>query len=289
MHNSVVSIIVPCYNQAQYLSESLRSVLDQSYTYWECIIINDGSSDDTEEVALNWTKKDFRFKYLKKENAGVSAARNSGIKLSIGKYILSLDADDLIESTYLEKAVCVLENNFDIGIVYCNASYFGNKSGRWILPTHSLKQSLISNTIFCTALFRKSDFNITNGYNTNMVDGYEDWDFWLCLIERGIKVSKISENLFFYRIRTNSRNNSIDFKKLICLHNQIIQNHIALYQKHFRNPYIIIDYLEFRKGLSGGIIKMITHILKNMSLKVFIFIIHYKLNLIFRLKAAILQ
>ena len=287
--NNLVSIIVPCYNQAQYLTETLQSVLEQTYTNWECIIINDGSPDNTEEIALELTKKDSRFKYISKKNEGVSAARNYGIKFSSGKYILPLDSDDLIDKTYLEKAVPVLENNSDIGIVYCNASYFGNKSGRWAIPSYSLKRSLLFNTIFCTALFRKSDFNITNGYNTNMVDGYEDWDFWLCLIERGIQVYKISGSLFFYRIRTNSRNNSIDFKKLINLHYQIIQNHFELYKTHFKNPYIIIDYLEFRKGLSGSAMGKIVYVLKNLSPKVLAFIICNKLNLLFRLKSALLK
>lgn len=287
--SSLVSVIVPCFNLAQFLPEALQSVLDQSYMNWECIIINDDSSDNTEEVALNWKKKDDRFIYLKKENEGVSAARNYGINFSKGKYILPLDADDLIGSTYIEKAVRVLENNSAIGIVYCNASYFGNKKGHWILPKHSTQQSLILNTIFCTALFRRTDFNRTNGYNTNMKEGYEDWDFWLYFIEQGIKVHQIPENLFFYRIRSNSRNSSIDFIKLINLHKQIIQNHLELYHKHFKNPYIIVDYLEFRKGLSGGIAKTAMYIFKNLSLKVFIFIIRYKLNLIFRLKAAIFQ
>lgn len=73
---SLISVIVPCYNQAQYLDECLQSVLDQTYQNWECIIVNDGSPDNTEEIALRWTKKDSRFRYLKKENEGLSSARN---------------------------------------------------------------------------------------------------------------------------------------------------------------------------------------------------------------------
>lgn len=66
-----VSVIVPCYNQAKYLSEALQSVLDKTYENWECIIVNDGSPDNTEEVAKQWVEKDSRFKYFYKENGGL--------------------------------------------------------------------------------------------------------------------------------------------------------------------------------------------------------------------------
>ena len=189
--NNLVSIIIPCYNQARYLPETLQSVLDQTYSNWECIIVNDGSSDQTEEIALEWVSKDNRFKYLKKVNGGLADARNFGIKASVGKYILPLDSDDRIAQTYIEDAANILDKYPEIGIVYCKATFFGNQTGTWDIPKYSLRRSLLFNTIFCSALFRKNDYNKTNGYNTNMIYGYEDWDFWLSLIERGTKVYKI--------------------------------------------------------------------------------------------------
>lgn len=97
-----VSIIVPCYNQAQFLDEALQSVLDQTYTNWECIIVNDGSPDHTEEVAQKWAAKEARFVYLKKENGGVSSARNAGIEKAKGDFIQFLDSDDCIDNRKLE-------------------------------------------------------------------------------------------------------------------------------------------------------------------------------------------
>jgi glycosyltransferase involved in cell wall biosynthesis len=285
----LVSIIIPCYNQAQYLPETLQSVLNQTYTNWECIIVNDGSPDNTEEIALNWVQKDGRFRYLKKCNGGLADARNFGIRVSVGQYILPLDSDDCIEKSYIEKATKVLDEHPEIGIVYSKASFFENKTGTWNIPKYSIKRNLTQNTIFCSALFRRSDYDTTDGYNTNMIYGYEDWDFWLSILELRKQVYRIPENLFFYRYREKSMRGSINWDRMIFLHKQIIQNHLELYQKHFKNPYIIVDYLEFRKGLSGGIAKTALYILKNLSLKVFIFIIRYKLNLIFRLKAAIFQ
>ncbi|MFV8358229.1 glycosyltransferase family 2 protein, partial [Flavobacterium sp. XS1P32] len=92
MNNPQVSIIVPCFNQAQYLSEALKSVLEQTYENWECIIVNDGSPDDTKQIAQKWVEKDSRFKYIFKENGGLSSARNEGINYAKGTFILPLDA-----------------------------------------------------------------------------------------------------------------------------------------------------------------------------------------------------
>ena len=78
----LISVIVPCYKQVQYLDECLQSVLDQKYQNWECIVVNDGSPDRTEEVAKKWVKKDGRFRYIYKENGGLSSARNVGCKSS---------------------------------------------------------------------------------------------------------------------------------------------------------------------------------------------------------------
>lgn len=94
MNQPLISIIVPCYNQSQYLDECLQSVLDQTYPDWECIIVNDGSPDNTEEVARKWVEKDVRFKYFYKENGGLSSARNFGILKSEGVFVFFIDADD---------------------------------------------------------------------------------------------------------------------------------------------------------------------------------------------------
>ena len=105
----LISVIVPCYNQAQYLDECLQSVLDQTYTDWECIIVNDGSPDNTEDVAKKWVEKDTRFIYLSKENGGLSSARNAGIEIAKGEWILPLDAAEKYGKSgygeYLKKIV----------------------------------------------------------------------------------------------------------------------------------------------------------------------------------------
>ncbi len=200
----MVSVIVPCYNQAEYLDECLQSVLDQAYQNWECIIINDGSPDDTMEIALKWCEKDDRFKYLYKENGGLSSARNSGIEIASGTFILPLDADDYISENYIEVCLRKIQESIDNKIVYGKAVKFGAKNEDWLLETFSFDNLLQKNMIFCTAMYRKSDWKMVGGYDTNMKEGREDWEFWINVLKRGGIALRVNDCTFYYRVKENS-------------------------------------------------------------------------------------
>ncbi len=248
----MISVVIPAYNQAAYLPETLESVLCQTEQDWECIIVNDGSTDHTEEVSLQYVEKDSRFKYFRKENGGLSDARNYGILKSSGRYILPLDSDDLIAPAYLKEAVVILENNPSVKVVYCNAELFGEKTGLWELPSYSFDWLLHSNMIFCTSMFRKSDYLQTKGYSLEMKGGFEDWDFWLSLLETGGEVHKIQETYFFYRIRTNSMVRSMDPVVERRLKLTIYKNHIDTYTKYWGTPWELYRYKEQFAGLTEG-------------------------------------
>lgn len=239
---SMVSIIVPCYNQAKFLADALDSVLAQSYTYWECIIVNDGSVDNTEEVAKHYCARDSRFVYIYQTNAGLSAARNSGVRCSKGEYILPLDSDDKIAPRYLELALEAFSMNCTLKIVYCRAELFGLKKGEWKLPEFSLERMLGRNCIFCSAMYRRIDFDSAGGYNTNMRYGFEDWDFWLSILQNGGEVCQLDEVLFYYRIRRKSMARSLSLEKIKLLRKQIWENHRALYASHFLDPTECLEY-----------------------------------------------
>ncbi|MBS9768166.1 MAG: glycosyltransferase family 2 protein [Flavobacteriaceae bacterium] len=238
---NLISIIVPCYNQAQYLDECLQSVLEQTYTNWECIIINDGSPDNTEEVAKKWSEKDNRFKYFYKENGGLSSARNAGIKIAQGEWILPFDADDRIGNRYLEFA----EKEFDKKntIIYCKAKFFGNKNGIWNLPDFNFNNFLLGNQIFCSAFFRKELWQKCGGYDENMRDGLEDWEFWIHILsmEKNPKVYKMDYVGFYYRVKKNSMITSLNSNKEKShrAYNYIYQKHQKVYE-HFFDPFQVI-------------------------------------------------
>jgi len=127
MNNPLISVIVPCYKQAQYLDECLQSVFAQRYQNWECIIVNDGSPDETESIAKYWLGKDSRFKYLYKENGGLSSARNAGIEVASGEWVQFLDCDDLLEVNKLEHVSLFF--GMDVDVLISGYRYFYTEEG----------------------------------------------------------------------------------------------------------------------------------------------------------------
>ena len=247
----LVSVIIPCYNQGEFLEECLTSVFASSYKLVEVIVVNDGSTDNTKSI-IDELQNKFIFQVIHQENKGLAETRNVGIRVAGGKYILPLDSDDKIGQTYIENAFKTLELNLNIGIVYCKALLFGEKQGEWILPNYSFEQILTHNLIFNCALFRREDYDKTNGYNSNMKEGWEDWDFWLSLIELGLEVECLEEVGFYYRIRNNSMVRSLNKEKNDRLRKQIYLNHLDLYLNHFHNPinqyFEIKNLKEFKKS-----------------------------------------
>ncbi|MGO3238322.1 MAG: glycosyltransferase family 2 protein [Psychroflexus halocasei] len=120
----LISIIIPSYNASDFIDNVLNSVLNQSYLYWECIIINDGSTDGTEEKVNLWIKKDIRFKLVTIRNKGVSSARNEGLKHVRGEYIFFLDSDDLLDKECLNDLIKLTNSDIDI-VIGKNASTYG--------------------------------------------------------------------------------------------------------------------------------------------------------------------
>lgn len=257
---TVVSIITPCYNQSKFLSEALDSVLAQTCTNWECIIINDGSTDNTEEVALEYTRRDQRFKYIQQENQGVIAARNNAIKQSHGRYILPLDGDDKIESSFLEKAVLILDDNPQVKLVYGDVEYFGAKKGLLELRPYSFRTLLVANCFSNSVLFRRTDYDTAGGYNPTMKGGLEDWDLWISILANGGSVKKIEDVTLYYRILPSSRNSEAS-KKAQQLRNQIWKNHLDVYQREFLNLWI------FYQDITGSRLYKIFNWLRKLKRK----------------------
>jgi glycosyltransferase involved in cell wall biosynthesis len=224
------------------MDECLQSVLSQTFSAWECIIVNDSSTDDTEKNAALWLKKDPRFKYIFQENSGLSAARNSGINIAAGEWILPLDCDDKIAPDYLELAERKTTEN--PSIIYCEGEFFESRSGRIPLKNYDFKSLLIKNLIFCTALFKKEDWKKIGGYDQNMRDGLEDWDFWISLLKiNNNPVIKIPSVGFYYRIKEKSMLNDLlaNEKKLAEIQTYVFRKHSTLYTEQFPNFITLLN------------------------------------------------
>ena len=228
----MVSVVIPCHNHGIYLNESIASILAQSFTSFEIILVDDGSTEPNTLQKLDEPNLSGVRVYRIPSRQGPAAARNLGIRQATGRYILPLDADDRIGPTYLEKAVAVLESRPEIGIVYCQAEFFGAQSGAWALPPFRLPESIWEPAIFSAAMFRRSDWELAGGYSEEMRSGYEDHDFWLSLIERGRSVYQIPETLFFYRRTPHSLAQSITLDQQLAAYSLLFRRHRELFLQH---------------------------------------------------------
>jgi len=233
----VVSIIIPCFNQGKYIEETIKSVLSSTFKNFEIIIVNDGSTDTHTNRLLQHLNLESVI-VIQTENQGVSNARNTAIRNSRGKFILPLDADDKISVRYIEEAVKILEANSNIKVVTSEVELFGAASGKMSLLDYSIENLLCQNTMVCSSIFRREDFDRTMGFNPEMKHGFEDWDFWLSILGEGGNVFKIPMVHFYYRIKRNSRNTDFARKadQLKQGRYQIYKNHIDLYSNHFLDP-----------------------------------------------------
>ncbi len=127
MPSPLISIIVPCYNVEDFVSKTLQSVHSQEYSQWECIVINDGSQDNTASICKEWVEKDNRFTYYFQENQGLSAARNKGLEMANGEYIYFLDSDDLIAENTLSNLLTLTTEDTDIVYGKCAVTEGQNK------------------------------------------------------------------------------------------------------------------------------------------------------------------
>lgn len=262
MKEVLVSIIVPCYNQATYLEEALMSVLKQTYHYWECIIINDGSEDNTEEVAKNWVEKDCRFKYKYQANSGLSSARNAGLKIAKGDYIQFLDSDDLIKSKKLELQILDLVDN-DISV----SDYIPFQDGtdefvksRYLSPfllETEFKKDIILNwetlkSIPCHSVLFKMKLVIENKiYFEPTLPNHEDWVFWVKIFYFSKKIKNNPNILALYRIRNLSMCTEIYKMDLGFLKASVILENFFREVNDYRfNKYVEIKREEIIKSIN---------------------------------------
>ena len=208
----LISVVIPAYNAGQFLDETLESVLSQTYENWECIIVNDGSTDNTESVAKKWCEKDSRFRLTNKENGGHSSARNWGIKESKAEYIAFLDADDILTPDSLEVRINVLiEQNVDL--VATELQHFTDKLPKvsknnarqdaLYYAKEGLTQLMAFNKVTpSTVLCKKSVMDEVGGFTWQK--NAEDLHCWLKVLFAGYKIYRIDETLLLYRLVENS-------------------------------------------------------------------------------------
>lgn len=220
METPLVSIIIPLHNYELFISSTLDCVLEQQYNNFEVIIIDDGSRDGGSKVVEKYIFTDSRITYFYQDNSGPAAARNLGLLKASGKYVLFLDADDLISSTMITHHVAAMENDLNLGISYCEAYFFSSGQSEKLFKDLSLTmqswmpklsgdeyetvKTLIRGNIMPinAALIRKSSLERVGNFDESLIN-MEDWELWLKCAFLRIQFRYLDHQDCFVKIRVH--------------------------------------------------------------------------------------
>jgi glycosyltransferase involved in cell wall biosynthesis len=210
-----VSVIIPAYNAAPYVAETLESLFAQTYRDFEAIFINDGSTDETEARVAPFRD---RLVYIAQPNRGVMAARNAGLRIARGRYIALLDSDDLLTPRFLEVLVGMLEEDATIAAAYPNALYFGwpRHDGKLHQDAFPVSEPVTFDRVlrrecyvFGLLVFRRAVVDEVGGYDESLQgQGAEDFELWLRMLRHGHRFRFTREPLVKYRWRHDSLSNT---------------------------------------------------------------------------------
>lgn len=200
-----ISVIIPAYNQGHYLAKAVKSVLAQTYTAWEAIIVDDGSTDDTAEVAATFS--DPRIRYIYQENRGLSGARNTGIRHARGNYLTYLDSDDCFVPEKLALLVTELEDKPHLGFVAGQAipvDERGCQIGKTFKegPPEDPVRWLLGNPLHVGSVLVRRSWQERVGFFDERLRSYEDWDMWLRLARAGCQMGWVPRPVSLYRFHT---------------------------------------------------------------------------------------
>ena len=271
MNNSpLISIIIPCYNVEPFITTTLQSVLSQTYQNWECIIVNDGSSDDSEKIITDWIIRDQRFNYIFQENQGLSGSRNTGLHICKGEYVYFLDADDLLNEITIESLVSLLDQEIDI--VFGKTATTSAQNNNIIsclehdLPTNTkiansnknLLIKVIENPVNCVAhnrLYKKEFLQKNNlKFEPGLLHEDELWFFETLFYANAIILSDTVT--YYYNIgNQNSITNTFSVKNT--------ESYLKILEIIYSKYYLNNELIKFKDVISTYIthfkIKIVTH------------------------------
>jgi glycosyltransferase involved in cell wall biosynthesis len=193
-----VTIVIPCFNQGDFIDDALLSVFEQTADDFDVVIVDDGSSDGTTPEILDSLELP-RVEVIRQQNIGLAGARNRGIAAARGEYVVTLDADDELAPSYVQKLEAVLDGDDTKAFAHCWAHVFGDYEAIWATRPFNRYQLLLSNSVVGCVMLRKTAWDAVGGYDETMREGNEDWDLWIRLTEAGFANGQIMEPLFWYR------------------------------------------------------------------------------------------
>lgn len=268
MNDFLISIIIPTYNRAHIIGETLDSIIEQTYTNWECIVVDDGSTDNTNEVLADYCKNDVRFQYYKRPQSkkkGPCSCRNFGFEKSKGTFINFLDSDDFYKPITLEKIISYDKNNYDVIVTKIDFIDFKTKA---ILKQNSINSSKILEDFFvekinfyvCGPFWKRKYLEKQESLFDEEIGIGDDWDFnfrmlWnkpsLCLVEETLVVVRVHNNSF------SKQKNKLNKEEWLSEFQALNKNFLKIINNNEIDKYKIKKYILFRynKPLKWALIK----------------------------------
>lgn len=193
-----VTVVIPCFNYGKFIEEAVISVLEQTYPYFDVVIVDDGSTDNSGEIC-DRLATDPRVTVIHQTNQGLAAARNAGARASRAEFLLFLDADDLLDPSAISVMLWSLWKNPSAAYVYSSQRFFGDQELVWEPQEFNGFDLLWSNHPSVCSLIRREAFDCVGGYSSGMVVGYEDWNHWVMLLNAGLYGMRLQAPLFKHR------------------------------------------------------------------------------------------
>lgn len=186
------SIVIPCYNKPDYLSDTVESIVQQTYPAYEVIFVNDGAFENTRRAICEAAKKIryCNFFVIEQKNLGVASARNAGIKAASGDWIVALDYDDIIHADYLKKCSRII-GHMRPDFIYPHSLKINSKDSYWI-PRRPSESRILDRCLFpAFSTYRKSLWEAVGGYNVSHPLGMDDWDLFLKFVMHGASLKRL--------------------------------------------------------------------------------------------------
>ena len=236
----LLSIIIPYYNLARTLPETIESIKKSDYKKYEIIIVNDGSTDqESIDILKNYENED-KIRILNIKNKGLANARNVGAESAKGEFIAFIDADDKIDKTFYKKAIDILHKYSNVSYVYSWVQYFEGSTAVWPTFNVHIPYLLCANMLAAYSVIRKNDFLNFGKNRIKMEYGMEDYDGWVSLAEHGCLGVSIPEKLNLYRVRKDSMSRQFNKKMRIYLYQISRDGHEKIFEKYSKEIYMLL-------------------------------------------------
>ena len=271
--NPLVSIIIPCFNAENFIAETIQSVINQTYSTWELIIVNDGSTDNSLSIIEQFVKQDSRITSINKQNSGVSDSRNIGVSKSKGEYLILLDADDLICQNFIELGLPEFKSDGTIGLIHFDNQLIDEKSNKLAIINKSFEGYVLDKLLMLgggeyifgisSCIFKKEVLDIIGLFDIKLSNS-ADHDLYF-KIAKHYKIKRIPEVGMLYRQHTNNMHSNLFLheKDLLALFNNASHNKLFksswFKQKCFSNMYLVLagSWWKDGKNKTKGMIYLI--------------------------------